>query len=69
VCIIVVTIPTSLAVAESRRLVSSLQSEGIKVSAILCNQVNILINDMDEFYMCYVLHAYSLSRCFLKLQE
>lgn len=36
---VVVTIPTSLAVAESKRLVSSLQSEGIKISTILCNQV------------------------------
>ena len=35
----VVTIPTSLAVAESKRLVNSLQAEGIDVGAILCNQV------------------------------
>ena len=35
----VVTIPTSLAVAESARLVNSLQAEGIDVGAILCNQV------------------------------
>merc|ERR1719231_1105116 len=36
---IVVTIPTSLAVAESARLVKSLQAEDIDVGAILCNQV------------------------------
>ena len=36
---VVVCIPTQLAVAESRRLVESLQSENIYVSTILCNQV------------------------------
>ena len=36
---IVVTIATSLAVAESRRLVQSLKSEGIAVRGIVCNQV------------------------------
>ena len=36
---VVVCIPTQLAVAESRRLVESLQSENIFVSTILCNQV------------------------------
>lgn len=36
---VIVTIPTILAVAESKRLLSSLQSEGIAVSNIICNQV------------------------------
>jgi anion-transporting ArsA/GET3 family ATPase len=36
---VVVTIATSLAVAESKRLVQSLRGEGIKVSSILCNQL------------------------------
>lgn len=36
---IVVTIATSLAVAESRRLVESLTKEGIAVRGIVCNQV------------------------------
>ena len=36
---VVVTIPTQLAVLESKRLVQSLQNEGIQVSTILCNQV------------------------------
>ena len=36
---IVVTIATSLAVAESRRLVQSLQKEGIAIRGIVCNQV------------------------------
>ena len=36
---VVVTIPTSLAVAESKRLVTSLRGEGIRVSTILCNQI------------------------------
>lgn len=35
----VVTIPTALAVVESRRLINSLQGEGIAVTAVLCNQV------------------------------
>lgn len=35
----VVTIPTALAVAESKRLISSLQGQDIRVAAILCNQV------------------------------
>ena len=36
---VVVTIPTSLAVAESKRLVTSLRGEGIRVSSIVCNQI------------------------------
>lgn len=36
---VVVTIPTTLAVTESKRLVSELQLENIKVSTIICNQV------------------------------
>lgn len=36
---VIVTIPTSLAVAESTRLVESLQSEDIGIAAIVCNQV------------------------------
>jgi arsenite-transporting ATPase len=36
---LVVTIPTSLAVAESERLMKSLQESGIKVAGVLCNQV------------------------------
>ena len=36
---LVVTIPTALAVAESERLVKSLQESGIKVAGLLCNQV------------------------------
>lgn len=36
---LVVTIATSLAVAESERLVKSLQESGIKVAGLLCNQV------------------------------
>jgi arsenite-transporting ATPase len=46
---VVVTIPTSLAVAESKRLVSSLQKENIKVSSILCNQV--ITEDLGLSYM------------------
>lgn len=46
---VVVTIPTSLAVAESKRLVSSLQKEGIRVSSILCNQI--ITEDLGEVYM------------------
>ena len=36
---LVVTIPTSLAVAESKRLVESLQNENINIAAIVCNQI------------------------------
>jgi arsenite-transporting ATPase len=36
---VVVTIPTVLAVEESKRLVTSLQDEDINVAAIVCNQV------------------------------
>lgn len=36
---IVVTIPTMMAVEESKRLVSSLQGEGISIANIVCNQV------------------------------
>lgn len=36
---VVVSIPTALAVAESNRLVDSLRTENIRVSAIVCNQV------------------------------
>ncbi|KAJ1423223.1 anion-transporting ATPase-like domain-containing protein [Ochromonadaceae sp. CCMP2298] len=46
---VVVTIPTQLAVAESKRLVTSLQGEGIKVSTILCNQV--LDASADQKYL------------------
>lgn len=45
---VAVTIPTSLAVAETKRLVSSLQSEEIKVSTMICNQVvSTSINDLQ----------------------
>eukprot|EP01036_Dinobryon_divergens_P023968 gene23968-32370_t len=43
---VVVCIPTQLAVAESKRLVESLQSENIFVSTILCNQVMATQADM-----------------------
>ena len=46
---VVVTIPTSLAVAESKRLVQSLQKENIKVSSILCNQI--ITDDLGPSYM------------------
>ena len=36
---VIVTIPTVLAVAESKRLVTELQTENVKVSTIICNQV------------------------------
>jgi arsenite/tail-anchored protein-transporting ATPase len=36
---VVVTIPTSLAVAESERLVDSLKKQQIQVSSIICNQI------------------------------
>jgi arsenite-transporting ATPase len=36
---IIVTIPTTLAVAESKRLVESLQDENIAIAAVVCNQV------------------------------
>lgn len=36
---LIVTIPTSLAVAESKRLVESLQEEEVAIAAIVCNQV------------------------------
>jgi len=36
---VIVTIPTTLAVTESKRLVSELKSEDVKVSTIICNQV------------------------------
>jgi arsenite-transporting ATPase len=35
----IVTIPTKLAIEETKRLVNSLQNENIKVSSIICNQV------------------------------
>ena len=38
---VVVTIPTTLAVAESKKLIASLKDEGIKTSTILCNQVQL----------------------------
>jgi arsenite-transporting ATPase len=38
----IVTIPTSLAVAESKRLATSLLNENIKLAAIVCNQVALL---------------------------
>ena len=40
---VIVTIPTVLAVAESKRLVTELQTENVKVSSIICNQV---LNDV-----------------------
>ena len=46
---VVVTIPTTLAVAESKRLVSSLRGEGIRVSTILCNQI--LADDAGSKYV------------------
>lgn len=46
---VVVTIPTSLAVAESKRLVVSLQKENIKVSSILCNQI--ITEDLGPTYL------------------
>ena len=46
---VVVTIPTTLAVAESKRLVESLQKEKIKVSSILCNQI--LTEDLGPAYV------------------
>ena len=36
---VIVTIPTSLAVAESTRLVTSLQAQGIAVNKVVCNQL------------------------------
>ena len=36
---VIVTIPTTLAVTESKRLVAELKSEDVKVSSIICNQV------------------------------
>lgn len=35
----VVTIPTALAVAESKRLISSLRKQGVYISCLLCNQI------------------------------
>ena len=46
---VVVTIPTTLAVAESKRLVQSLQKEKIKVSSILCNQI--ITEDLGPAYV------------------
>jgi arsenite/tail-anchored protein-transporting ATPase len=46
---VVVTIPTSLAVAESKRLVVSLQKENIKVTSILCNQI--ITEDLGPTYL------------------
>ena len=46
---VVVTIPTALAVAESKRLVQSLQKESIKVSSILCNQI--ITDDLGPSYV------------------
>eukprot|EP00981_Chlorochromonas_danica_P004738 scaffold954_cov173-Ochromonas_danica.AAC.24 len=46
---VVVTIPTQLAVLESRRLVTSLQKEKIEVSTILCNQV--VRSDADRNFL------------------
>jgi arsenite/tail-anchored protein-transporting ATPase len=46
---VVVTIPTTLAVAESKRLVESLQKEKIKVSSILCNQI--ITEDLGPAYV------------------
>eukprot|EP01041_Mallomonas_annulata_P004598 gene4598-9134_t len=36
---IIISIPTTLAVAESMRLVDNLQQEGISISSLICNQV------------------------------
>jgi arsenite/tail-anchored protein-transporting ATPase len=46
---VVVTIPTTLAVAESKRLITSLQEENIKVSSILCNQI--ITEDLGPSYV------------------
>lgn len=46
---VIVTIPTSLAVAESERLLNSLTGEGIKVSGIICNQI--LAEDVGAKYV------------------
>ena len=46
---VVVTIPTALAVAESRRLVASLKKAGISVGALLCNQV--VAEDAGQKYL------------------
>lgn len=61
----VVTIPTELAVAESSRLVQSLNSEGIKVSSIICNQVI-----SDNFGLKYVeSRQSSQQKCIEKLRS
>jgi len=46
---IVVTIPTLLALEESKRLLTSLVSEKIKVSSIVCNQI--ISNEMSQKYL------------------
>lgn len=46
---VVVTIPTVLALEESRRLLTSLVSAKIKVSSIVCNQI--ISNEMSQKYL------------------
>lgn len=46
---VVVTIPTLLALEESRRLLTSLVSEQIKVSSIVCNQI--ISSEMSQKYL------------------
>jgi arsenite-transporting ATPase len=45
----VVTIPTQLALEETKRLLGSLQSEGVSVSTVVCNQV--IAPNMGERYL------------------
>ncbi len=60
---VVVTIPTSLAVAESKRLVTSLRGEGIRVSTILCNQI--VADDAGAKYVDT--RRYSQRKCIEKM--
>ena len=46
---VVVTIPTQLAVSESKRLVNNLNSEGIEVGSIICNQI--IAEEADNQYL------------------
>lgn len=63
---VAVTIPTQLAVAETRRLIGSLQSEGIRVSTLICNQV---VDTSPNDFQYIRTRTAGQRKCILKLRE
>ena len=63
---VAVTIPTQLAVAETRRLIGSLQSEGIRVSTLICNQV---IDTSPNDFQYIRTRTAGQRKCILKLRD